>query len=112
MAVLVQRDCDEDKLVLELNDNEIIIGRQTDCGIAIRDLKISKHHARVLKKGPYYKLEDMGSMNGTFINGSKIRAAILKNGDRVRLGESILIYYEDMMQRTARCLNKIILSGV
>jgi len=44
---------------------------------------------------------------------SKIRAAILKNGDRVRLGESILIYYEDMMQRTARCLRRnIILSGV
>lgn len=105
MAIFIQRSSDKDGPVFELKDNEILIGRNSQCRIAINNSTVSSRHARVLKEGQYYKLEDTGSLNGTFLNGKMVRNAILKNGDRVRIGEIILIYYEDLMQRTARCLN-------
>ena len=102
MAALVKKNRAKGEKIFELKEEEVSIGRNQKCIIAIDDNKVSKHHARVFKNEYYYEIEDMCSSNGTFINGKKITRTILKNGDRVMVGESLLIYYDDISQRTAK----------
>lgn len=55
------------------------------------DLEISREHAQVVQRGGYYWIEDLGSANGTFINGLRIfTPQVLKPGDEVRLGRTVL----------------------
>ncbi len=55
------------------------------------DLEISRTHARVVQRGGYYWIEDMGSSNGTFVNGLRIFSPqVLRPGDQIRLGRTVL----------------------
>ncbi len=67
-----------------VTDNAVI-GRQPDCDIAVPAEEISRQHARlkVTTEGIY--VEDMGSANGTFINGKRVQAGLLKPGEELRL---------------------------
>ncbi len=70
-----------------LEDN-IFIGRSNQNNIVIKDPYISKRHLHIVKDEGHYYLEDMGSVNGTFVNGNKIMDVIrLRNGDRIRIGQ-------------------------
>ena len=56
-----------------------------------RDLEISRKHARVVQRGGYYWIEDLGSSNGTFVNGLRIFSPqVLQPGDEIRLGQTVL----------------------
>jgi len=56
-----------------------------------KDLEISREHARVVQRGGYYWIEDIGSANGTFVNGLRIFGPqVLKAGDKIRIGQTIL----------------------
>ena len=55
------------------------------------DLEISRTHARVVQRGGYYWIEDMGSSNVTFVNGLRIFSPqVLRPGDQIRLGRTVL----------------------
>lgn len=55
------------------------------------EAKVSRRHARILREeNGKYAIEDLGSTNGTFVNGLKVETAHLKNGDRIQGGETIL----------------------
>lgn len=71
------------------------IGRDTDNSIKVNDAEASRHHAEIrkLEKGGF-ELLDLNSSNGTFINEHKIKAHRLLNGDRIRIGRTVLIYTE------------------
>jgi hypothetical protein len=65
---------------------EIIIGRADDCDVVINDRQVSRRHARVRQDGDHYVLEDLGSKNGTFVNGQEITGQhVLKNDDEVQI---------------------------
>lgn len=68
----------------------ITIGRKPDNDIEIDNLAVSGHHARILKAGDWFLIEDLDSLNGTFVNGKMIRESPLKNGDEVLIGKHIL----------------------
>lgn len=68
-----------------------IIGRK-NADIVIRDSKISSKHAGIDIKEGIASVKDLGSSNGTFHNGRKIEEARLSDGDKLRLGETILEY--------------------
>ena len=62
------------------------IGRQEDCGLVIPERQVSRRHARVRQDGDLYVLEDMGSKNGTFVNGQELRGTyVLQDGDEIQI---------------------------
>jgi pSer/pThr/pTyr-binding forkhead associated (FHA) protein len=71
--------------------NELTIGRASGCHISLDDTFVSQLHARVFREDGVVHLEDLGSTNGTFLNDSQVStAAIVRKGDRVRIGSTVM----------------------
>jgi sigma-B regulation protein RsbU (phosphoserine phosphatase) len=64
------------------------IGRAEDCDAAISDFRVSRLHARLLEENGEYHIADAGSRHGTFVNGTRVERAKLKNNDEITLGVS------------------------
>lgn len=73
-----------------VNDKPIIVGRSSDLDMVLVEDMVSRKHARITMQADQIWIEDLGSTNGTFVNGEKIKRARLKEGDRVLIGTSIL----------------------
>ena len=71
-------------------EKQIIVGRSSDLDMVLVEDIVSRKHARIAMQGDQIWIEDLGSTNGTFVNGEKIKRARLKEGDRVLIGTSIL----------------------
>ena len=69
---------------------EIVIGRASELDMVLVEDMVSRRHARIAFTETQIIIEDLGSTNGTFVNGEKITRATLKEGDRVLIGTSIL----------------------
>jgi len=69
---------------------EIVVGRSSDLDMVLVEDMVSRRHARLSCSESQIFIEDLGSTNGTFVNGEKIARASLKEGDRVLIGTSIL----------------------
>ena len=73
-----------------LNQGDNVIGRTDDAAIAIDRTEVSRAHARVVVSGTSATVEDLGSKNGTFLNGERLQSpAILANGDEIWIGRSV-----------------------
>lgn len=80
--------------VIELNEKEITIGREATASLHIDDRALSRSHARLAQSGSGYTIQDLGSSNGTFVNGKSVSDTYtLKSGDTIRLGEEVEIEY-------------------
>jgi transcriptional regulator with PAS, ATPase and Fis domain len=75
--------------VTPLSSPRTVLGRGEDCGTALPGAEISRHHAEIYRNGPLAILRDLGSRNGSFVNGIATREAPLGAGDVIRLGEWI-----------------------
>lgn len=72
-----------------LADGEYVIGRRADCQIFVPDMRVSRQHARLWRTGETWTLEDLGSNNGTFVNGVKVQASIqLKHDDEITIANN------------------------
>lgn len=71
-------------------EKDIIVGRSSDLDMVLVEDMVSRRHARIAIADEQIWIEDLGSTNGTFVNGEKIKRARLKEGDRVLIGTSIL----------------------
>ena len=81
--------------VYSLEGDQLIIGRDAANGVPINDAEVSRKHARLTFQGGKYVIEDLGSTNGTFVNGQRVTSSVvLKSGDVVSLGEQIVLMYE------------------
>lgn len=69
-------------------DSETLMGRNDDCDVLLPHSSVSRYHAKILSTDAGYALVDLGSANGTFVNGQRIQACLLRNGDQIRLGGS------------------------
>lgn len=69
---------------------QIVIGRSSDLDMVLVEEMVSRRHAQISMNGGVISIEDLGSTNGTFVNGEKIQRATLREGDRVLVGTSIL----------------------
>ncbi len=70
-----------------------VIGRSRSADLQFEEKTLSRHHARIVCEGGIWSLTDLGSSNGTFVNGSAILCpTALKDGDAIRLGELNLIF--------------------
>ena len=72
-------------------ETELVIGRDSACDMVFDDPAISRRHVRVFLAGGVVYLEDLGSQNGTFLNGARVEmASILRSGDEIALGDTAL----------------------
>ena len=71
---------------------ELTIGRHPDNDIVLGSRVVSGHHAVVRRTGDTFLLVDLGSSNGTYVNGAPIRKAELKDGDRIRIADQQLVF--------------------
>jgi len=82
-------------VVFPLEGDQLVIGRDSSNSVAINDAEISRKHSRLSFQGGKYVLEDLGSTNGTFVNGQRLAGpVVLKPGDVVSLGEQIVLMYD------------------
>jgi ribosomal protein L40E len=75
-----------------LEHERITIGRSPDCEIFLDDVTVSRKHAVITKNGDDFRIEDEGSLNGTFVNKKRVEAAELENGDELQIGKYRLTY--------------------
>ena len=81
--------------IFQLTKNELTIGRELGNDIVISDADVSRRHARLTLQDEVYTIEDLGSTNGTFVNGQRLSGLVtLQPGDMVKLGESIELLFE------------------
>ena len=71
-------------------DKQIVIGRSSELDMVLVEDMVSRKHAKILIANGAITIEDLGSTNGTFVNGEKVKQARLKEGDRILIGTSIL----------------------
>ena len=71
-----------------LGEAPCVIGRMPDCGIVLSDPNVSRHHAQVVRQGDRYAISDLGSTNGTKVNGIPVRTQLLEPGDEVMVGST------------------------
>jgi hypothetical protein len=79
----------------EISTPLIILGRGTDCDLRLVDPGVSRHHAEIRVEDGEVVLVDLGSTNGTFVNGQPVRRVTLTDGTRVTLGRTTLIFRRD-----------------
>jgi len=78
-----------------LEGDQLNIGRDSTNEITINDAEVSRRHARLTFQGGKYVLEDLGSTNGTFVNGQRLAGPrVLKAGEVVSFGEQIVLVFE------------------
>jgi pSer/pThr/pTyr-binding forkhead associated (FHA) protein len=70
----------------ELKVDRTTVGRVSDNAFEIPEASVSSHHAEIILRGNDVVIRDLGSTNGTFINGEKITEAVLKPGETLRFG--------------------------
>ncbi len=79
----------------ELTTGRNVIGRGTEADIRLPDTGVSRKHVDVVLDGGVATVEDLGSTNGTLINGRRVSRQALSDGDVIRIGHSVLVYRRD-----------------
>jgi len=78
-----------------LTDRTVTIGRAVENEIVVTSRRVSREHARVQREGRRLVLADLGSTNGTFLNGERLMAPVeLRDGDRIGIGDVVLLFHD------------------
>jgi signal transduction histidine kinase len=90
----------------------VVMGRGSGAGANLRANDISRRHARVFPQGDAFCIEDLGSTNGTFVNGAPVSVTEptpIRVGDRIQLGESVILIFthHDELEARMRQLQKL-----
>ena len=69
-----------------------LIGRSPECDVFLDDVTVSRKHAVLVREGDAFRIEDQGSLNGTFVNRRRIDSAPLSSGDELQIGKYRLTF--------------------
>jgi hypothetical protein len=89
LASVVVREHGEDRTV-PLRGDVVTIGRLPDCDVVLKDRGASRRHAQIKSRQGVFTLTDLGSTNGTRLNGQTVQARQLEDGDRITIGGAVL----------------------
>ncbi len=93
VASLVVRQGPQAGMSFPLSGNQVVIGREEGMGVVLQDPESSRRHARINWQGGQFAIEDMGSTNGTFVNGVQITTPKMLNpGDSIGIGQTALVF--------------------
>lgn len=67
----------------KLGEGDYIIGRRSDCQIFVPDMRVSRQHARIRREDQQWAIEDLGSNNGTYVNGQRVQSGVLHDQDEI-----------------------------
>jgi pSer/pThr/pTyr-binding forkhead associated (FHA) protein len=76
-----------------LDADQVSTGRHPDSDIFLDDVTVSRTHATFRREGDDFIVQDVGSLNGTYVNRERIEEATLKTGDEVQIGKFRLVFY-------------------
>ncbi|MFO0892974.1 MAG: FHA domain-containing protein [Isosphaeraceae bacterium] len=79
---------------VELDANPTGLGRDNSNPIRLHDTEVSRRHAEVRRVDQGYRVVDLGSANGTYVNGELVEQAPLQSGDRLQLGQTVMLFSE------------------
>jgi len=75
-----------------IEKNKVTIGRSKDCDIPLADTTVSRNHSHITKTKEGYLLTDLGSFNGTKVNGKSVQTILLKHEDQIEIGQTRLTF--------------------
>jgi predicted component of type VI protein secretion system len=94
-AVLVMFRSDGERRSFSIARDMTVIGRREDCDLRIPLGEVSRKHCRLVRDGDTLKIEDLGSSNGTFLNGRRVQEAMLSPGDSIQVGPVVFVLQID-----------------
>ena len=94
-AVLVMFRSDGERRSFSMARDMTVVGRREDCDLRIPLGEVSRKHCRIVRDGDSLKLEDLGSSNGTFLNGQRVQEALLSPGDTIQVGPVVFVLQID-----------------
>jgi hypothetical protein len=77
-----------------MTDDRVAIGRSPDAGVFLDDVTVSRNHALLVVRKDGTFIDDLGSLNGTYVNRSRIESQRLEDGDEIQVGKYKLSYLE------------------
>ncbi len=102
-ATLVVRQGPQAGMSFPLAGNQIVIGREEGTDIALQDPEASRRHSLISWQGGQFVIEDLGSTNGTFVNGVQITGPqALNPGDSIGIGQTALVFHLPEAQARAQ----------
>lgn len=75
-----------------LDGDQTRIGRHPDSEVYLDDITVSRRHAAIAREGELYRLRDVGSLNGTYLNNVRVDEVALRPGDAVQIGRFHLVF--------------------
>ena len=79
--------------IFKLESGEATIGRSRGVAISLDDDSISRQHCRVTRQRDTVEIEDLGSSNGTYVNGMPVSKLVLQDGDKIRIGDTTILKF-------------------
>jgi pSer/pThr/pTyr-binding forkhead associated (FHA) protein len=77
--------------IIRLERAEMTFGR-IGCDVVLQDESVSRQHARIRREGEIYLVEDLGSSNGTHVDGIPVLSCVLRDGDTLQLGQNLFLF--------------------
>ncbi len=88
-----------------LGSTRIVVGRANNCDLRIDDSSVSSEHARIVKDSAGWRVVNLLSTNGTFVNDSKVSSSAIANGDRLRFGRVEFRFYDPDQSDSPQAMN-------
>lgn len=80
------------KPAFPMNKDQIVIGREVKCDLMLNNESVSRRHAEIVRLAEGYLLRDLNSRNGTFVNNQRVQEYVLRDGDKVGIGDIQFIF--------------------
>jgi transcriptional regulator with GAF, ATPase, and Fis domain len=83
-----------------LKQTDVFIGRDPNCDIQLAESAVSRRHCVIRNVGQEYQVVDLESSNGTFVDGEKVKECVLSHGQRIRVGDTTILFLKDEHEKT------------
>lgn len=91
-ALLIVRRGPGEGTTFTLDSDLITVGRADDAALMLDDVTVSRRHAQITREADGWRLTDVGSLNGTYVNRDRINSAILHGGDELQIGKYRFVF--------------------
>ena len=88
--------------IFAINEDALVIGRETSANLCLADASVSRRHSKVEKSDRGFVITDLESLNGTFVNDVPVKTRLLEHGDRVRIGDSQFLFLTHEGEATSK----------